>query len=191
MEAVVNSQEKNSLKAEGTENVVVGGMEATDETENINVMDEVDENIENVDGLQSFAMNDEEANERENAIDPASLTIDNALVEDLSELKHSVYNAVIYGPPVGSEEAQDLENLEHYEGLLVQLCNLALHVLKTGQPQQIPSALLQQYPEDSKPLVVAYYQRICNFKSTNTDLHLQDVLEDLLERRLKEQPSPY
>lgn len=161
------------------------------DTENVVLEDSDDVEIEYTSDIPSFAMNDEEANDRENAIDPSTLGIDEELEEGLSELKETTYNAIIYGPPVGSEEAQDLQNLEHYEELLVQLCNLATEVLRTGQPQQMPSTLVQQFPNESQSLVVAYYERICNFQKTNTDPQLRDVLEDFLQRRLKEQPSPY
>jgi hypothetical protein len=166
-------------REELTENIVLEGS------------DDAEMEQEAISDIPSFAMNDEEANDRENAIDPTSLGIDEELDESLSELKETTYNAIIYGPPVGSAEAQDLQNLEHYEELLVQLCNLATQVLRTGQPQQMPSTFVQQFPTESQPLVVAYYERICNFQKTNTDPQLRDVLEDFLQRRLKEQPSPY
>lgn len=195
-------REENWLKSLGMDMRMDKGADAgadagaEAETENVvmNVNEEGEEeegNEEYTNELPSFEDDEEKANEREYAIDPATLAIDESFDDDLTELKQNLYNAVIYGPPVGSDEAQDLQNLEKYEGLLVQLCNLATEVLRTGQPQQMPSALLQQYPTGSQPLVVAYYGRLCDFQRTNTDPQLKDVLEDFLQRRLKEQPSPY
>jgi hypothetical protein len=182
----------------GSGNVVVEEAGGTDRMEQKRMgqkyetgEEEEEEEEEYTSELPSFLMNEEEANERENAIDPATLSVDESFNDDLTELKQNLYNTIIYGPPVGSEEAQDLQNLEQYEGLLVQLCNLATQVLRTGQPQQMPLDLLQQYPTNSQPLVVAYYEHLCDFQRTNTDPQLKDVLEDFLQRRLKEQPSPY
>jgi hypothetical protein len=141
-------------------------------------------------GIQSFAETEDEANERENGGDV--LAPDEALDTDLSELKRNLYDATVYGPPVGSDEAQDMRNLERYEGLLLQLYNLTMGALATSAPSStVPPNILAQYPNPTQPLVVAYYQRICDFQRTNKDRQIKDVLKDLLNRRLREQTSPY
>jgi hypothetical protein len=142
--------------------------------------------------LPSFAFTDGDANEREYNIDAASLGLDEEFDMKLSELKQDLYNATVYAPPVGSDEAQDMQTLEQYEGLLLQLYNLAVGALgSVTPPSEIPPNILAQYPNSTKPLVAAYYLRVCDFQRTNRDRQLNDVLKDFLERRLKEQTSPY
>lgn len=142
-------------------------------------------------GLPSFATNEEDANERETNIDVASIGLDEEFDTELSELKRNLYNATVYGPPVGSQAAQDVQLLEKYEGLLLQLYNLTTGVLAGRQPGTIDPNILAQYPNPTQPLVTAYYERVCDFQRTNRDRQLTDVLKDFLERRLKEQTSPY
>ena len=147
-------------------------------------------------GVPSFANNDEEANDRENKIDVRTLGLDDGFDIDLTALKQNLYTAIVYGPPAGSQAAQDIRLLERYDGLLIQLYNLLVGVLDSGAQQgalssEIPSNILSQYPISTQPLVVAYYQRISNFKQLNRDRQLVDVLKDFLQRRLKEHPNPY
>lgn len=173
-EETMNVNENVVVNADGTETVTDNGMEIEEEY-----------------GLPSFAANDEEANERETNIDVTTLGLDDEFDTELSELKRNLYNATVYGPPVGSEEAQDVRLLEKYEGLLLQLYNLTTGVLAGRQPGAIPPNILAQYPNPTQPLVTAYYERVCNFQRTNRDRQLTDVLKDFLQRRLKEQTSPY
>jgi hypothetical protein len=168
-------------------------------TENENIIvnaDGTDREYEENEGIEneppSFAFTEDEANEREANIDVTSLGLDEQFDRDLSELKLNLYNETVNAPPVGSDEAQDMGNLERYEKLLLQFHKLAMGALTTSTPStSISPNILAQYPEPTQPLVVAYYQRICDFQRTNRDRQIKDVLKDLLQRRLQEQTSPY
>lgn len=175
-EETMNGNENVVVNADGTETAIDSMMDTNEEEEY---------------GLPSFAANDEEANERETNIDVTSLGLDEEFDTELSELKRSLYNATVYGPPVGSEEAQDVHLLEKYEDLLLQLYELTTGVLAGRQPGAIAPTILAKYPNPTQPLVTAYYERVCNFQRTNRDRQLTDVLKDFLQRRLKEQTSPY
>lgn len=176
-------KENRIVNADGTD-----GTDRTDREYN-----DRDEENEEMDGiLPSFAFSDGDANEREYNIDATSLGLDEEFDMKLSELKQDLYNATVYAPPVGSDEAQDMHTLEQYEGLLLQLYTLAVGALGSVMPpSEIPPNILAQYPDSTKPLVAAYYSRVCDFQRTNRDRQLNDVLKDFLERRLKEQTSPY
>jgi hypothetical protein len=172
-------------------NAIVSNDDADMNGEEYNEYDDMEET-----GVPSFANTDEEANDRENIIDVRTLGLDDGFDMDLTALKQNLYTATVYGPPVGSQAAQDIRLLEHYDGLLLQLYNLVAGVLESGVLQgvphgEIPSNILSQYPTSTQPLVAAYYQRICDFQQLNKDRQLVDVLKDFLQRRLKEHPNPY
>lgn len=130
--------------------------------------------------------NNEKARARELHASQEPLSVDPQLIGDLRELKRSLYNAVVFGPPVGSEEAQDLANLETYESLLLELNNL-LHDIFEEQVQ--PTAQhFARFPEALREPARLYSLKVVEFKNTNALPYLNDVLKDLFDRNLKEHP---
>lgn len=130
--------------------------------------------------------NNAKARAREELAANESLSVDPELIGELQALKRTLYNAVVFGPPVGTEEAQDLANLETYESLLLELNNL-LHDIFTQQLQ--PTAQhFARFPELIREPARVYAHKIVEFKNTNALPYLNDVLTDLFDRHLKEHP---
>jgi hypothetical protein len=114
------------------------------------------------------------------------LSVDPQLIHELQALKRDVYNAVVFGPPVGTEAAQDLNNLKMYESLLLELNNL-LHDIFSRQLQ--PTAQqFSRFPDAVREPARLYSMKIVEFKNTNALPYLNDVLKDLFDRHLKEHP---
>lgn len=138
----------------------------------------------------SFLENDDDnmqAIERENAVDVAALSVEPELIGELRGLKRSIYNAVVFGPPVGSEEAQDLQNLQVYESLLLELNNLLASVFE-DQATTFTAQQFARFPEATREPASAYCMKVVGFKNTNTKPFLNDILVDQFDRMLKEHP---
>ena len=123
---------------------------------------------------------------RESTVDASALSVDPELLQGLRALKRAIYNAVIFGPPAGSEAAQDLRNLQVYEGLLLELNNLLAAIFE-GEAQTTADPFAH-FPESVHQNARAYYLKVVEFKNGNTKPYLNDVLVDLFDRTLREHP---
>jgi hypothetical protein len=126
-------------------------------------------------------------NERDEDIDANALAIDSLFVNELRDLKREMYTAVVFGPPVDSEEAQSLQMLETYESLLLELNNLLASIFEET-PSTFTSAQFARFPAPAQAPARAYCLKILEFKNTNTKPYLNDVLQDMFDRSLKEHP---
>ncbi len=158
-------------------------------------MDDIEEdNLEETSHEEnnSFCENDDDncqAQRREEEVDAASLSVNPELIGELRDLKRSLYNAVVFGPPVGSEEAQDLQNLEIYESLLLELNNLLGSVFDSdNQTMAFDAQQFARFPEPMREPTRAYCMKIVQFKNSNTKPYLNDILVDNFDRLLKEHP---
>ncbi len=150
-------------------------------------MNEEDNNEEN-----SFFPDDDDninAMSRENAVDTEALSVNPELLGELRDLKRSLYNAVVFAPPVGSEDAQDLQTLQVYESLLIELNNLLASIFDDeNQTTQFAAQQFTRFPEQVREPARAYCMKIMDFKNSNTKPYLNDILVDHFDRILKEHP---
>lgn len=165
---------------------------ATEWNDDLNMEDEEDfynntyDNEDNSFYPDDDMNNNAKAKAREELAANEPLSVDPELIGELQTLKRSLYNAVVFGPPVGTEEAQDLANLQTYESLLLELNNL-LHDIFKMQAQ--PTAHhFARFPEPIREPARLYSLKIVEFKNTNALPYLNDVLVDLFDRHLKEHP---
>ncbi len=126
-------------------------------------------------------------NGRDEDIDATTLSVDPSFTNELRELKRGIYTAVVFGPPVGSEAAQDLQTLETYESLLLELNNRLASVFE-NTPSEFTVAEFARFPEQTREPARAYCMKVLEFKNTNTNAYLNDILQDMFDRTLKEHP---
>jgi hypothetical protein len=127
--------------------------------------------------------------QREATVDTGALSVNVEFLQDLRTLKRSIYNAVVFGPPVGSEAAQDLRNLEVYESMLLTLNNLLQSIFDSeNEIRSFESQQFSTFPEEIREPARAYCIKVLDFKTTNQKPYLNDVLIDLFDRLLKEHP---
>jgi hypothetical protein len=124
---------------------------------------------------------------RESNVDPSTLSVNPELIQELRALKRSIYNAVVFGPPVGSEAAQDVHLLQEYESLLLELNNLLDSIFQSDAPL-VEAQQFARFPSSVQGNARAYCTKIVEFKNTNTHPYLNDILLDLFDRLLKEHP---
>ena len=124
---------------------------------------------------------------RESNVDPSTLSVNPELIQELRALKRSIYNAVVFGPPVGSEAAQDVRLLQEYESLLLELNNLLDSIFQSDAPR-VEAQQFTRFPSSVQANAEAYCTKIVEFKNTNTHPYLNDILLDLFDRLLKEHP---
>ncbi len=163
----------------------------TSEHENLEIDDDepYDENNDN--NHTSFYDNDEDnvnALKREE-VDMEALSVNPELLGELRGLKRGIYNAVVFGPPVGSEEAQDLRVLQVYESLLLELNNLLASIFDDENPTtQFVVQQFARFPEQMREPACAYCMKVVEFKEKNEKPYLNGILEDHFDRMLKEHP---
>jgi hypothetical protein len=124
---------------------------------------------------------------RESNVDGSTLSVNPELIQELRALKRSIYNAVVFGPPVGSEAAQDVRLLQEYESLLLELNNLLDSIFQPDAPP-VEAQQFARFPSSVQGNAQAYCTKIVEFKNTNTYPYLNDILLDLFDRLLKEHP---
>jgi hypothetical protein len=101
---------------------------------------------------------------RESNVDPSTLSVNPELIQELRALKRSIYNAVVFGPPVGSEAAQDVRLLQEYESLLLELNNLLDSIFQPDAPP-VEAQQFARFPSSVQANAEAYCTKIVEFQT--------------------------
>jgi len=109
--------------------------------------------------------------------------IDPEFINNVSKLKHTIYEATVLSPELGTEEAQSNRVLENYINVLNNVNNLS----KQAQKGEIDESKLKQFPKETQEPIHNLLTTIADY-STNNSPAVTIPYIDFLQNSFKVHP---